>query len=100
RQPGSLDLADPVHGVHVENANVPDLLDRFLDLCLVRSRVDEERVGVALQARVGLLRDDRPDHDVARALHSWTSSPELGSRPSRTSRASAVNNTWSASRTS
>ncbi len=43
-----------------------DLLDRDLDLGLVRVRVHHERVDVVLDQPVGLLRDHRRQDDVTR----------------------------------
>src|SRR6266542_477625 len=53
--PGALALALAVQGVHVGDADREDGLHGLLDLGLVRARVDDERVGVAVEQRVGLL---------------------------------------------
>ena len=90
----TLRLALAVQGVDREHADVPDLLDRLLDLGLVRTRVHEERVDVALDARVGLLRHDRADDDVAGRLHATAPSPVM------TSSAACVKTTRSAAMTS
>src|SRR5882757_7045301 len=62
---GPLALALTVQGVHVENADVEDLLDSDLDRRLVRVRVDQERVPVLVELAVALLGNDRRDDDVA-----------------------------------
>src|SRR5207302_8479154 len=90
-----LHLPLAVRRVHRQHPNVPDLLDRFLDLGLVGLRFDQERVAVALQGSVGLFRDDRADDDVAGALHSPATSRSLLG-PERASSASVVNRTRSA----
>src|SRR5581483_8991263 len=110
REPAPLDLAAAVERVDREDADVPDLLDRLLDLGLVGVPVDEERVHVPLQAGVRLLRDDGADDDVAGGLHARASSSSPSDRtasaapsarrPSRTSSAACVNSTRSAARTS
>src|SRR3990172_1706712 len=72
-EPALLDLAAPDQCVHVHDLDVPYLLDRLFDLGLVRVGMHEEGVAVLLEPRVGLLGDDRPDDDIARALHSAAS---------------------------
>src|SRR5436190_3854343 len=93
-EPGPRDLPLAVHGPDALHVHVPDLLDRFLDLGLVRLGRDQERVRVPLEPGVGLLRDDGPDDDVARALHwptSVSSWPSCGSaRTSPSSEGSAA----------
>src|SRR6266545_1148425 len=79
---GALALAFPVRGVHLQHPYVEDLLDRDLDLCLVRVRVHQERVLVLVQQAVALLRDDRMEDDVTRVrqgyrTHSASSSSSL-----------------------
>src|ERR1700761_2806415 len=64
-RPGALALALAVCGVHRGHLDREDLLDRDLDLRLVRVRVDQERVDVVIDQAVGLLRDDRGQDDVA-----------------------------------
>src|SRR5262245_25972951 len=70
RVPATLDLAGAVQRANRGHLDVPDRLDGLLDLGLVRPRVHEERVGVLLQAGVGLLAHDRADDDVSGGLHS------------------------------
>src|SRR4051794_2597986 len=62
----ALALALPVGGVHVQHADVEDLLDRDLDLGLVGSRTHQKGVGPVLDQPVALLRDDRCQDDVPR----------------------------------
>src|ERR1700759_2194102 len=62
---GALALALAVRGVHRGHLDRKDLLDRNLDLRLVRVRVHQERVHVVVDQSVGLLRDDRGQDDVA-----------------------------------
>src|SRR3972149_3913 len=111
RPAAALRLAPAVQRVHGGHTNVPDLLDRLLDLRLVRARVDEERVRVLLDPRVGLLAHDRADDDVARGLHSASppsasaagsafAGASAGALPSTVSSASCVNSTRSAATTS
>src|SRR5436190_9335645 len=69
RVPATLHLARSMQRVHRGHPDVPDRLDGLLDLGLVRPSVHEERVGVLLQAGVGLLRHHRADDHVARRLH-------------------------------
>src|SRR4051794_7699409 len=76
---GALALALPVRGVHRQHTDVEDLLDRDLDLGLVRVRVDEERVPVLIENAVALLRDDRRDDDVARVGDRAHARPSLRS---------------------
>src|SRR6266508_1844197 len=81
--PAARDVPLPLHlalahqGVHGQDPDVPDLLNRFLDLGLVGVGADQEGVPVPLQAGVGLLGDDRPDAHVACGLHD--SSPASSS---------------------
>src|SRR6185312_11097036 len=63
--PGALALALTVRGVHRGHLDRKDLLDRDLDLRLVRIGVHQERVHVVVDQAVGLLRDDRGQDDVA-----------------------------------
>src|SRR6266542_938609 len=86
--PGALALALAVQGVHVGDADREDGLHGLLDLGLVRARVDDERVGVAVEQRVGLLADDRLQDHVARVLHAGPS-PCPSGPSSRTSSSSA-----------
>src|SRR3990170_7802542 len=79
RPPAALDLALAVQRVHGDHMDVPDLLDGLLDLGLVGPRVHQERVDVALQARVRLLRNDGANDDIAGGLHPASSSaPQTG----------------------
>src|SRR5439155_6924861 len=73
RVAAALDLSTTHQRVDGEDLDVPDLLDRLLDLRLVGAIVDEERVRVALQPRVGLFGDDGADDDVAGRLHEASS---------------------------
>ncbi len=59
----------PVDGVHGVDLDAEDLLDRDLDLRLVRVGVHDERVHVVLDQSVGLLGDDRSQDDVAGVSH-------------------------------
>src|SRR4051812_21785322 len=61
-------LALAVDGVHRLDLDREDLLDRDLDLGLVRAGVHDERVLPLVEQPVALLRDDRRDEDVARVL--------------------------------
>src|SRR5918998_3399067 len=92
---GALALALAVDGVHRQDPDVEDLLDRDLDLGLVRVRVDEERVPVLIENAVALLRDDRRHDDVARVGNG----AHLDS-PRNSSRAALVKTTSSAFSTS
>src|SRR3954468_10392614 len=99
---GALALTLAVDGVHRQDPDVEDLLDRDLDLGLVRVRVDEERVPVLIENAVALLRDDRRDDDVARVgngRHLSSSAVSAGT-PRNSSRASLVKTTSSATSTS
>src|SRR4029450_4264757 len=115
-----LDLAGAIQRPDRDHLDVPDHLDGLLDLGLVRPGGDQERVGVLLQARIGLLAHDRPDDHVAGGLHSaspavsvWVGSalpfPARASgvafsgsagEPSTTSSALSVITRWSAPITS
>src|SRR3954463_5271010 len=98
---GALALALTVRGVHRQHTHVEDLLDRDLDLGLVRVRVDEERVPVLIENAVALLGDHRGDDDVARVGdrgHAPASS--LLPTPRNSSSASLVKTTSSATSTS
>src|SRR4029453_3792757 len=70
RVAATLDLAGAIQRPDRDHLDVPDHLDGLLDLGLVRPGVDQERVGVLLQARVRLLAHHGPDDHVARRLHS------------------------------
>src|SRR3954447_15186715 len=61
-------------GAHVDDADVEELLDRLLDLRLVRVRVHAERVLADRRERVGLLGDDRLDDHLAGVHQALTSS--------------------------
>src|SRR6266498_130933 len=76
--PGALALALAVQGVHVRHPDREDGLHGLLDLGLVRAGADDERVGVAVEQRVGLLAHDRPQDHVTRVLHADPSSCPLG----------------------
>src|SRR4051812_26992570 len=107
-RPGALALALAVRGVHRQHADVEDLLDRDLDLGLVRVRVDEERVPVLVENAVALLGNNRGDDDVARVGdggHAPASSLLSADwvptgRPRNSSSASLVKTTSSATSTS
>src|SRR5262249_41295606 len=82
----ALALALAVDGANRRDACREQLFDRLADLDLVGVGRDQERVHVAVERLVRLLRHDRPDDDVAGVLHSpapslgsaalaWTSSP-------------------------
>src|SRR6478736_4784656 len=75
---GAAGLADAVDRVDRSDLDAEDLLDRELDLGLGRAGVHEERVLALIDEPVALLRDDRPQDDVARVLikvgHAETSS--------------------------
>src|SRR3954466_6627062 len=61
-------LALAVEGVHGGDLDVEHLLDRDLDLGLVRIRVDDEGVLVVVEQAVALLAHDRRDQHVAVVL--------------------------------
>src|SRR5690606_36420257 len=69
--PIALALAGPVEGVHLEDLDVEDLLDRVVDLRLGGAGGHLEGVGgVGLVGEgVGLLAHDRRQDDVAGVLH-------------------------------
>src|SRR6478609_594641 len=67
-EPGAAGLADAVDGVHRGDLDVEDLLDRQLDLGLVRAGVDDEGVLALVDQAVALLAHDRRDDDVAGVL--------------------------------
>src|SRR5688572_32983465 len=60
----ALALALTVDRVHAEDLHLEDLLDRDLDLRLVRLRQHDERVLVGVQQAVALLGDHRGEQDV------------------------------------
>src|SRR5688572_4322968 len=60
----ALALALTVDRVHAEDLHLEDLLDRDLDLRLVRLRQHDERVLVGVQEAVALLGDHRGEQDV------------------------------------
>src|SRR3954451_23969012 len=64
-EPRALLLALAGDRVHVRDLDVEHLLDRDLDLGLVRLRGDHEGVLVLVQQAVALLTDDRRQQDVA-----------------------------------
>src|SRR5688572_2165925 len=64
RAPAALALALAVDRVHAEDLHVEDLLDRDLDLRLVRLRQHDERVLPGVDQAVALLGDDRGEQDV------------------------------------
>src|SRR3954466_14132843 len=101
-RPGALALALAVRGVHGQHAHVEDLLDRDLDLRLVRVRVDEERVPVLVENAVALLGDHRRDDHVTRVGDSshLSSSEASAGTPRNSSSASLVKTTSSATSTS
>src|SRR6266511_3411308 len=93
---GALALALPVERVHGHDAHVEDLLDRDLDLGLVRVRADQERVPVAVQLAVALLRDHRLDDHVTRVgdgAHSSASSSVSSVSTSDSSASASVSST-------
>src|SRR5450759_462106 len=57
-------LANTVDRVDARDRDLEHLLDRDLDLGLVRRRIDEERVLVLVEECVALLADDRRTQDV------------------------------------
>src|ERR1700727_3940316 len=61
---GALALALAVRGVHSGHLDRKDLLDRDLDLRLVRVRGHQKRVHVVIDQTVGLLRDNRGQGDA------------------------------------
>src|SRR6185312_1592262 len=63
---GALALTFAVQCVDRQDADVEDLLDSDLDFRLVRVRVHQERVPVAVELAIALLGDDRRDDDVTR----------------------------------
>src|SRR6476646_8238971 len=73
----ALALARAVHRVHVRDGDAEDLLDRLLDLDLVGTRRDLERVDVRVQGGVGLLRHDRSQDHVSR-VHASSSVAAVG----------------------
>src|ERR1700730_6202510 len=79
--PGALAFSLAVGGVHRRHLDRKDLLDRDLDLGLVRVGVHQERVYVVVNQAVGLLGDDRGQDDVAGVRHgrhqAETSSADL-----------------------
>src|SRR6476469_301561 len=87
--PGALALALPVQRVHAHDLHAEHLLDRDLDLGLVRVRRDDERVLVLLEQPVGLLGDHRREQHVSgvgdHLASSCSTSPEravaLAERP-------------------
>src|SRR4051794_14055127 len=99
---GALALALAVRGVHRQHADVEDLLDRDLDLGLVRVRVDQERVPVLVENAVALLGDHWGDDDVARVGDGrhWFSSSAAAGTPRNSSSASLVKTSSSATSTS
>src|SRR3954464_1560432 len=64
RATAALALALAVDRVHAEDLHVEDLLDRDLDLGLVRLGQHDEGVLVAVEQPVALLGDDRGEQDV------------------------------------
>src|SRR5215213_6877478 len=102
-RPGALALALAVRGVHGQHADVEDLLDRDLDLRLVRVRVDQERVPVLVENAVALLGDHGRDDDVPRIgdrAHLSSSSEVVAPPPRNSSSAALVKTTSSATSTS
>src|SRR3954467_15985731 len=100
-RPGALALALAVRGVHGQHVHVEDLLDRDLDLGLVRVRADEERVPVLVENAVALLGDHGRDDDVARVGNGGHLSPSSAAgTPRNSSSASLVKTSSSATSTS
>src|SRR5699024_6742911 len=105
---GALTLALTVGGVHGLNGDAEDLLDGDLDLRLVGARGHQERVHALLEQAVGLLGDDRGDDHVPGVGDCAHLSASFAALPARerpacvtnASRASTVNTTSSALRTS
>src|SRR5919109_1214460 len=62
----ALGLAPAIERVHLGDPHSPDGLYRLADLGLVGLRMDDERVGVVVDQRVGLLADHRSEDHVAR----------------------------------
>src|SRR5918992_2275665 len=71
--PAALRLGRHRGGAHVDHADAEELLDRLLDLGLVRILVDAERVLADRRQRVGLLGDDGAD-DHLRGIHQTVTS--------------------------
>src|SRR5262249_28096792 len=98
---GPLALSLAVKRVHRQHADVEDLLDRDLDLRLVRVRVNQERVPVVVELAIALLGNDRRENDVARIRdRAHLSVSLLPATPRNSSRASVVKTTSSATSTS
>src|SRR2546423_8070499 len=66
RVAAALRLRLDAHRPHLEHTHSEDLLDALADLRLVRAVVHAERVLLAVQQRVALLRHDRADDHRAR----------------------------------
>src|SRR5436305_3316311 len=108
-EPTALRLRADLDDVHALDVDVEQLLDRLADLCLVRVRVDAERVTVvALDLLVALLRDDRREQDLVgmqthEALLStassaaWLTSSERAHTSAATSISAGVT-TWTPAR--
>src|SRR5918911_938417 len=79
---GALALALAVERVDGQHADVEDLLNRDLDLRLVRVRMHQERVPVVVQLAVALLRNHRRDDDVPRVGNRGHFSPSSASAAS------------------
>src|SRR4051794_11107901 len=89
----ALGLGRHRRGADLEHADVEELLDRLLDLGLVRVRVDPERVLADRRQRVRLLGDDRLDDHLTGVHQAATSSARdasLRARAVTDSSASAV----------
>src|SRR5699024_8740667 len=115
-EPGPAALALPGRGVDGLDLDVEDLLDRDLDLGLVRPGVHQEGVLTLVEQVVTLLRDHRGQDDVPGVLvrgrdAHWSSSvvsasvvpaepPAAAGPETNASRASVVKTTSSETRTS
>src|SRR3712207_6617174 len=101
---GAARLALLVEGVDRRDLHVEDLLDRELDLGLVRAGVHLEGVLARVDQSVALLGDDGRDDDVAGVLvdgaHALTSSLLLVLLPTNASNAPRVKTMSSLTRTS
>src|SRR5215469_16811838 len=89
--PGPAALALPVERVHARHLDPEDFLDRHLDLRLVGTGRDNERVLALVEKAVALLRHHRTQQDVARVVplvHSELLSTNALS-------AASVKTTWS-----
>src|SRR4029077_7061318 len=75
RRAVALALALAIDRAHLLDLGREELLDCFADLDLVGIMRDDERVDVAVERFVRLLRHDRLDDDVAGIFHDVSPSP-------------------------